>query len=455
MITNLKVNGFKTLTDFSLNFRPGLNILVGPNGSGKTNLVSYFEFLAHLMETDASEATSRVGGAGAVFRRVGSSYETHIHSRIQGVVARKKNRASPDRRTKNKSFLHYEFTFTLLFPDTRDSVIFESQRLRLKGSDEQAPPDFDTEDKCNIDLEASLSPDGEPIANVHSFDSSLFDVSFFLGSGKDPDSKSHLQQTITKMLAHNISLVNVLSKYSPDFWDMVRDVSTGQVYNIIPSRVKLPEDSAKPAGIARDGSGLAATLYAMQKSKQPEEFSMISFTRPRLRTFSPSAIDELKSYLQLVNESIADIDVSNDTFDNQLRVRFHVKNGDYSAIIPMTLMSDGTLKWVALITAALTSSSLFSIEEPENYLHPNMQSQIVNILREILFANASDRFTLMTTHSETLLNNCKPEELVIVSLVDGKTVARRCENAEEISDEIAQTGFGLGYYYITDSFASA
>ncbi len=111
-------------------------------------------------------------------------------------------------------------------------------------------------------------------------------------------------------------------------------------------------------------------------------------------------------------------------------------------------MSDGTLKWLALVTAALTTRSVFSIEEPENYLHPEMQAQIVNILREILFRQKNYKFTLMTTHSETLLNRCKPEELIIVSFAKGFTEARRCANADEIHEEIKRTGFGLGYYYI-------
>jgi predicted ATPase len=78
MITHVEVDGFKSLTEFQLSFYPGLNVLVGPNGSGKTNIVSFFEYLADLMEGDASEATSRVGGAGAVFRRVGDTYATRI-----------------------------------------------------------------------------------------------------------------------------------------------------------------------------------------------------------------------------------------------------------------------------------------------------------------------------------------------------------------------------------------
>jgi len=138
-----------------------------------------------------------------------------------------------------------------------------------------------------------------------------------------------------------------------------------------------------------------------------------------------------------------------DTFSNQIRVTFKIRSGDYSAEIPLSLMSDGTLKWLTLLTAALTAPSVFSIEEPENYLHPTIQGQFVQIIREILFTERIHSCTLMTTHSETLLNHCRPSELVVLSLEDGKSVAVRCEDEHEISDEIAKTGFGLGYYYIS------
>ena len=44
MITKIKVDGFKSLKNFELELHEGLNILVGPNGSGKTNIVLFFEF---------------------------------------------------------------------------------------------------------------------------------------------------------------------------------------------------------------------------------------------------------------------------------------------------------------------------------------------------------------------------------------------------------------------------
>lgn len=219
--------------------------------------------------------------------------------------------------------------------------------------------------------------------------------------------------------------------------------------NIIPSRVKVLEDSAKPPGINSDGSGLSSTLYSLRKRNITSGEPFVGFfTQIGKAALKRPSLDTLKGYFRLANSNIEDIVVSNDSFSNQLRVTFEIRSGDYTANVPLSLMSDGTLKWLTLLTAALTASSVFSIEEPENYLHPTMRGQFINIMREILFTERKHGCTLMTTHSETLLNHCKPAELVVVSLQNGKTVSLRCEKESEISDEIAKTGFGLGYYYI-------
>lgn len=457
MITRIEVDGFKSLKGFSLNFAKGLNILVGPNGSGKTNIVSFFEFVAHLMETDASEATSRVGGAGAVFRRVGQAYERTVKARLVGCIALNSERRRQDKSSKTPPmpFCIYDYSFSLDFPETHDSVLFDVQRLRLR----QVSNFYDKLDEADqlqwgVDIEARNQLDGTPAVTVHSFDESLLDFPYYrLPRYAEKEQRPTTEQIIGQLLtSNNISLVAVASRYTPKMWPLAGDLTGGQIYNIVPSKLKLPEDSAKPPGIARDGSGLAATLYALQRSKEPQEMGPWPIYYSHRRTeYDPTGLDQLKQYLNLVNDSVRDISVINDTFDNQLRVRFTIQSGDYEAILPMGLMSDGTLKWLAVVTAAVTAKSVFCIEEPENYLHPQMQGQIVTILREILFRKDVNRFSIMTTHSETLLNHCMPSELIIVSMNGGKTEAKRCSNAQEISDEIKRTGFGLGYYFVSNA----
>jgi predicted ATPase len=112
-------------------------------------------------------------------------------------------------------------------------------------------------------------------------------------------------------------------------------------------------------------------------------------------------------------------------------------------------VSDGTAKWFTLVTAIVTNSNLFAIEEPENFLHPLMQIEIVRIVRNQYERLEQDRFALITTHSETILNRCQPTEIIIVEMKNGRTEAHRPDNASSVLEQIQETGFGLGYYYIT------
>jgi predicted ATPase len=122
--------------------------------------------------------------------------------------------------------------------------------------------------------------------------------------------------------------------------------------------------------------------------------------------------------------------------------------------MPLNFLSDGTIKWLALVTAIATNVSYFAIEEPENYIHPKMQSEFANIVRLTCDQN-DERFAIITTHNETLLNAVRPSEIVILNMEDGRTVAQRIKDPDLIPREINRTGFGLGYYYITEAISDA
>jgi predicted ATPase len=191
----------------------------------------------------------------------------------------------------------------------------------------------------------------------------------------------------------------------------------------------------------------------MKKSKGKKEGLpnfIFSFDIPE-RTYDPETLEKIVSYLKLANNSITNLDIENDPFDNKLVVKIFIQTADYDAVLPLSAMSDGTIKWLALITAILTSKSIFSIEEPENYLHPWMQAEIANIMRSHLSDKKEKSFVLMTTHSESLLNHSEPNEVILVDLVNGSTKAKRIANIDLVKEEISNSGFGLGHFYFSNS----
>ncbi len=113
-------------------------------------------------------------------------------------------------------------------------------------------------------------------------------------------------------------------------------------------------------------------------------------------------------------------------------------------------MSDGTVKWAALVTAIFTNRNMFAVEEPKNFIHALMQMEIIKLMREVSRGvGTSNYFVLMTTHSETLLNAASPEEIIVVRMENGGTRVRRPEDTHAVRAEINESGFGLGYMYLS------
>jgi len=65
-LKNIKINGFKSIDKLDLPME-NINILIGANGSGKTNLISLFTFLSHLSQGKLKNYVATEGGAECFF----------------------------------------------------------------------------------------------------------------------------------------------------------------------------------------------------------------------------------------------------------------------------------------------------------------------------------------------------------------------------------------------------
>ena len=445
MINNIEIDGFRSLSNFKLELRPGLNILVGPNGSGKTNIITFFEFLSHLVIDGPSEAVNKFGGAGSVFtiNKDEHDFEHQIKVSISGCAEIKKDR-----------FVQYLYNFIIEGSESFDSISFKEQELTINIS-----KTFLTEENY---LSLALSIKQKSIDcksytyEISNFKKVMFDSSFLPPAIRKDFSgnKKMIEEFLKNNIKEDNSLVSGLSFLLDSTNYIVNDLRGGQVFNIIPSRIKTPEESSGSPGIKKDGSGLAATLYAIKNKKHqvdlhfPGKLIIRRFQSVNLRE---TTLEDIQKYLVTANPAIKRLDVINDRFDNLLKVRFWIEKKDRTTILPLSAMSDGTIKWLALVTAILTSPTIFSLEEPENFLHPLMQSEVVKLMRYSASEKSSNTTIIMSTHSETILNSADPNEIVIVSFQDGSTKAHRCSNSSEIAEEIKRTGLGLGYYYISGS----
>lgn len=456
MLTFIRVSGFKSLQAFSLELRPGLNVLIGPNGSGKSNIIDFLAFVGTLATRNVQLAVSGAGGAGALFRKVGATaYDRTISAHLFGSVPIPRPSVSQgpvteegaDLQQPTPKSLFYLYDFELKLTKDREAVYFGSQRFRATATNSAGTRRPSQIKEWALIIKAAQTDDQAHDAPMIE----KLDRRNLRGLIRESATTGTIARDIEYLFGKDESIVTIASRVLEPGYQINLDFTGGMIYNPQPTKIRVPEDGAKAPGIRSDGSGLYATLFAMTRPGSPRALHQARRTLAAV-TFRPRiALAQLEEYFRLANPAMKAFRIINDTFDNQVKIRVTLE-GARKTQLPLAALSDGTLKWMALITAVTTGPRIYAIEEPENYIHPRLQREAIRIIRDSAPANT---FVLMSTHSETILNEATPEELVLVQWIKGRTRARRIRNQKRMRDEINKTGFGLGFFYIAGALEDA
>jgi len=117
-LNSIRISGFTSLVDFELDNVPPAGLLIGVNGTGKTNLLKAFEMLSCGMRSVGLEGfAARHGGADGLLH-----YGSETTPAIRGEIVL---------RTEH-GFCEYSFTISHRPPDR---LAFTEEALRLRGED--------------------------------------------------------------------------------------------------------------------------------------------------------------------------------------------------------------------------------------------------------------------------------------------------------------------------------
>lgn len=178
----------------------------------------------------------------------------------------------------------------------------------------------------------------------------------------------------------------------------IRDVF---IFNPIPSHMRNYSPLSKK--LESDASNIAGFLSALPEKKQQEINNII-----------------LKYIKHLPEKDIQKIwaePVGRLGSDAMLYCEESWKTNEPPTIIDARGMSDGTLRFLAILTAMLTrpEGSQIVIEEVDNGLHPSRTGLLLKMLREIGQQRKID--VLVTTHNPALLDQLDPDFIPFVMVV--------------------------------------
>jgi len=332
MLDKITIRNFKSIREQTLMLGK-LNLFIGGNGAGKSNLIQVFRFLNEIVTKNLAGYTVIKGGADSLLyfgRKASSSME-----------------------------------FFLEFGGAKTSNAY---KVVLHGTDE---------DSLII---------GEEIAYYH--DKNKYPAPF------DKPISSFEKESRLKDSTH-ISARQALEHMESYRIYHFHDTSDN-------AAVKLTCDLEDNRVLRGDASNLAAFLYLLQRTK-PDHFRNIE---DAIRQITPF-FDCFRLEPGLLNP-------------DKIRLEWKEKGSD--AYFNASSISDGTLRFICLVTLLLQPQlpSLLLLDEPELGLHPAAISLLSNLL-----SSASTRTQIMiATQSVTLVNQFEPEEVWTVDREDGQSVFR-------------------------------
>lgn len=76
-LASLEISGFRSIADLVLPLTSDVNLLVGANGSGKSNIIAAFELLGRIVDGSIQEEILRLGGFASQLHRSSSGEDSH------------------------------------------------------------------------------------------------------------------------------------------------------------------------------------------------------------------------------------------------------------------------------------------------------------------------------------------------------------------------------------------
>ena len=362
-----------------------LNVLIGPNGSGKSNLIEVVGLLNSAPE-DLAEPFRETGGVAEWIWKGGSKAPTAVIEATVN-VSQKAKRASftlPSRRrsgTRPPSCA--ALSYRLEFRPSNYQLEIVDERIQAeslpRASVWQPSPEV-----------FFAYENGRPVLNVRGKRQMLRPEEInpqksVLSQRKDPEQYPELTE-IGRLFAS---------------FRFYRDWEFG-----IGSRARKASPADAPADFLEESTRNLALMVNQLNDRPETKAELLKYTQ----TFYADA--------ESINTTIV---------GGQVDVRLQEKS---KFNISAARLSDGTLRWMALLTILLHPSPppLVCLEEPELGLHPDVIRPLAKLL-----VQASERMQLIvTTHSDALVDELTetPEAVIVCEKDAGSTTLKRLERRE-------------------------
>ncbi|MBX2841795.1 MAG: AAA family ATPase [Flammeovirgaceae bacterium] len=388
-IESLSVKNFKVFGDIKIEGLPNMCVFLGANGSGKTTFFEVFGFLSDSLKNNVSAAINKRGGFKEVISR---DKKGNIEFEIKF------------RNTENDGTLSPLITYQLEIGEKKGKVVIVREILKYRRGNRGQPWHF---------LNFSFGQ-GTAIKNEEDY-------------GKEGVKEEREEQQLDSPDILAIKGLGQFQKFKAV--SSFRKLLEGwYVSNFQISSAQTVLDTGVSEHLSRSGDNLAQVTKFIHDN-HPEIFNTI--------------LGKLKERIPGI-EKVESVE----TADGRIILKF--QDGSFKDPFIARYVSDGTIKMFAYLILLYDPfpHPLLAIEEPENYLHPDLLIELAEELR--IYSNRGSQ-VFISTHSPDFVNALKIEELFWVKKDKGYSFIVKAKDDKTV-EALFNEGDLLGYLWKQNYF---
>lgn len=366
MIERITLKNFKSLGNVDLELK-NLNVLIGPNASGKSNLLSFFRLLKEGANERLSMAVNRMGGISNLINYQTDSYNKRFGWQI----------------TISTLNSQYEYTGRISQKGQSGYQVL-SETIQGKSLEQKNGyfPYFFSSGQGGEGIKEQQGSE-----NQRSFDEDLSDQELIISQIRDRIRYPHLANIRTTLADWQI--------YHGFGESALETIRGPQLFTVV-----------DPFRLDPLGRNLLSIVQQLANERRYEKIN--ERLNDTMRAVFP---DFIKLYTPTSAGGMGSLFYGSENHEES---------------IPALNMSDGQLRFLGLVIVLLLADlpnppSLIVIDEPEIGMHPKM----VEVFAELLQSASEKTQIIVTTHSPQLVDRVKPEDVVTVTMHEGKTTLER------------------------------
>ncbi|WP_167827865.1 AAA family ATPase [Pyrolobus fumarii] len=447
---SLEVQGFKSLRDVRIELMPGINVVVGPNASGKSNIVDLFLFLRkalydelgrvpyapHLPWGDPRNLTWETSGLPV---RVAIEYELVLEKDVRQTVIYEVVFGLEEGATLKpiEEYIRVPVLNAALLRRGRRIDVYLSRRwgrIEQLGTMMKKAATLLGAAELEIRCDARGCYAGATVEKEFTSIFQLVPITYeplFEALSDVIREFRDLTRRLSIRFYRSLSMGLVLP------WPRILNpcLELNRLLLVIRSffarivalrlidyyRAKWPHRPSVRDRLEPDASNLAEVIYTLLND-------------PEKRGKLESVVRSLFPWLRF--------SVEFDAYGN-IVLKFYEERGGRLLELHPAMVPEGVIKLLTVMTGILLEPSILVIDEIEDSMHARMIERLFDELRGL------ETPVILTTHSPVIVDLAGPERLIVLRRgSDGATIAERVREPQKLRKMLEEEGVTLGYYYL-------